>query len=178
MKESGEFLNSCDILIIFTCTRSTLHITLENISLLPIDFVHLAFEDSTVEPAQRMLAESELSVFDTYETEYSLINEPVFSWSKDEVQKIESGQILGLSISCLGKAGWYVFEYFVVYCRSLTSIKHWWDGSCFIFLCAPCRPCTTFGILLHTPVIVSYHGHSLFNASMPKHGPCSLPLIS
>jgi len=86
--------------------------------------VHLAFEDSTVEPAQRMLAESDLSVFDTYETEYSLINEPVFSWSKDTAQTIKSGRTLGLTISCLGKAGWYVFEYFAVYCRLLTSIKH------------------------------------------------------
>ena len=109
---------------IFRYTRSILHITLENISSLPIDFVHLAFEDSTVEKAQQILAECELSVSDTYETEYSLINEPVFSWSKDEVKTIEPRQTLALGISCFGKAGWYVFRYFVVYCGFLTYVKH------------------------------------------------------
>lgn len=85
-----------------------MRITLENISSLPIDFVHLAFEDSTVEPAQQALAEGELSVFDTYETEHSLINEPVFSWNKDEAKPIGPGETLAMNVSCLGKAGWFV----------------------------------------------------------------------
>ncbi|KXN89239.1 hypothetical protein AN958_05993 [Leucoagaricus sp. SymC.cos] len=92
-------------LMLYEGERSTLRITLENISPLPIDFVHLAFEDSTIEPAQQALAEGELSVFDTYETEHSLIKEPVFSWDKDEVKPIAPGQTLALNISCLGKAG-------------------------------------------------------------------------
>lgn len=92
-------------LMLYEGERSTLRITLENISPLPIDFVHLAFEDSTIEPAQHALAEGELSVFDTYETENSLINEPVFSWNKDEAEAIEPGQTLALNVFCLGKAG-------------------------------------------------------------------------
>lgn len=63
-----------------------------------------------MEPAQQALAEGELSVFDTYETEHSLINEPVFTWSKDEARPIQPGQTLTLNISCLGKAGWCVFS--------------------------------------------------------------------
>lgn len=109
MRENGTSFVGLSILIVDT-NRSTLRITLENTSLLPVDFVHLAFEDSTIEPAQQALAEGELSVFDTYETEHGLINEPVFTWDKDEAKTIEPGQTLTLNISCLGKATWCVFS--------------------------------------------------------------------
>jgi hypothetical protein len=106
MKENGEPGLVYLRWLVSEFPRSTLRITLENISSLPIDFLHLAFDDSTIEPAQQALAEGELSVFDTYETEHSLINEPVFSWNKDEAKSIEPGQTLSLSVFCLGKAGW------------------------------------------------------------------------
>jgi hypothetical protein len=85
---------------------STLRMTLENISSLPIDFVHLAFDDSTIEPAQQALAEGEMSSSDIYETEHSLINQPVFTWNKNEGRLIPEGHTLSLSISCFGKSGW------------------------------------------------------------------------
>lgn len=71
-----------------------------------IDFLRLAFDDSTIAPAQQTLAEGTLSVFDTYETEYDLLHRPMFSWNKDEVKDIPAGQKLTLTVNCFGKVGW------------------------------------------------------------------------
>lgn len=85
--------------------------TLENVSNLPIDFLRLTFDDSTIAPAQQALAEGELPVFDTYETEYSLIHNPVFTWdSKRNPQEIQPGEKIVVTIDCFGKVGWYVFR--------------------------------------------------------------------
>ncbi|TFK42560.1 transport protein particle complex subunit [Crucibulum laeve] len=84
---------------------STIRITLENVSNLPIDFVRLAFEDSTILPAQQLLSEGTLSVFETYETEYDLIHRPVFTWDKEEARPISPGQSLTLTLTCFGKVG-------------------------------------------------------------------------
>lgn len=89
--------------------RSTIRITFENISSLPIDFLRLTFDDSTIAPAQQALAEAELSVFDTYETEYDLIHRPVFTWdSKRNPQQVAPGEKVVVAVNCYGKVGWYV----------------------------------------------------------------------
>jgi trafficking protein particle complex subunit 9 len=86
--------------------RSHVRITFENVSHLPIDFLHLSFDDSTITPAQQALADGVLSVFDTYETEYDLIHRPTFSWNKDDARDIAPGQKLTLTVICTGKVGW------------------------------------------------------------------------
>ena len=86
--------------------RSTLRITLENVSSISIDFLHLSFEDSTMAPAQKSLQEGDLSVFETYETEYNLIHKPAFSWDHDETKTILPNQNLTLTLGCFGKVGW------------------------------------------------------------------------
>lgn len=73
---------------------------------LPIDFLRLAFDDSTITPAQQALAEGDLSVFDTYETEYSLIHKPVLSWDQKDASNIPPGQKLTVTVKCIGKVGW------------------------------------------------------------------------
>lgn len=85
--------------------RSTIRITIENVSTLPIDFVKLSFDDNTIAPAQQALADGELSVFDTYETEYELIQKPTFSWDGQSVE-ILPGEETALNITCQGKVGW------------------------------------------------------------------------
>ncbi|KAF9264661.1 hypothetical protein L218DRAFT_861806 [Marasmius fiardii PR-910] len=92
-------------LMLYDGEMSTLQITLENISPLPIDFIRLACNDSTIAPAQQALAEGNLSVFETYETEYALINRPVFSWNKKDDVTILPHRKTTLSISCFGKVG-------------------------------------------------------------------------
>ena len=59
-------------------------------------------------PAQQALLEGELSVFDTYETEYDLIHRHVLTWDA-EYSKVEipPGKMMTVTISCFGKAGWY-----------------------------------------------------------------------
>ena len=80
---------------------------------LKIDFLRLTFEDSTIAPAQQALAEGELSVFETYETEYDLMHRPVFTWdSKRHPQEIVPGQKVVVSVHCYGKVGWYVSPFF------------------------------------------------------------------
>ncbi|KAF5380960.1 hypothetical protein D9615_003973 [Tricholomella constricta] len=92
-------------LMLYNGEMSTIRITLENVSPLPIDFLRLVFDDSTIAPAQQALAEGELSVFDTYETEYGLIQRPVFSWNNEEDKSIQPGQKLSLTVTCIGKVG-------------------------------------------------------------------------
>ncbi|KAJ3920291.1 transport protein Trs120 or TRAPPC9 TRAPP II complex subunit-domain-containing protein [Lentinula edodes] len=84
---------------------SSIHVTSENIAPLPIDFIRLAFDDSTMIPAQQALAEGEMSVFETYETEYALIHRPVFSWIKNDSVTIAPGRKVTLAINCFGKVG-------------------------------------------------------------------------
>ncbi|KAE9396079.1 hypothetical protein BT96DRAFT_1041682 [Gymnopus androsaceus JB14] len=92
-------------LMLYDGEMSSIRITFENISPLPIDFVRLAFDDSTITPAQQALAEGDISVFETYETEYALIHRPVFSWNKSDSVTIGSGRKVTLTINCFGKVG-------------------------------------------------------------------------
>jgi hypothetical protein len=87
--------------------RSSIRITLENVSLLPIDFLRLSFDDSTIAPAQQALGDGDLSVFDTYETEYDLIHRPVFACDRvDDDSVVGPGQKVTLLVSCRGRVGW------------------------------------------------------------------------
>ncbi|KAK0197056.1 TRAPP II complex [Armillaria mellea] len=92
-------------LMLYDGERSTIRLTVENVSSLPVDFLRLVFDDSTIAPAQQALAEGSLSTFDTYETEYNLIHRPLFSWNEDEGRAITPGGKLTLSVQCLGKVG-------------------------------------------------------------------------
>ncbi|PCH38067.1 hypothetical protein WOLCODRAFT_114758 [Wolfiporia cocos MD-104 SS10] len=85
---------------------SSIRITLENVSSLPIDFMRLTFDDSTIAPAQQTLADGELPVFETYETEYDLIHRPVFTWdSTREAQRVDAGEKTSITVKCFGKVG-------------------------------------------------------------------------
>ncbi|KAK7020579.1 transport protein Trs120 or TRAPPC9 TRAPP II complex subunit-domain-containing protein [Favolaschia claudopus] len=69
---------------------------------LPIDFLRLAFDDSTIAPAQQALASGDLSVFDTYETEYALLHRPVFFWNDEDAKDIPPGQKLTVNAGTTG----------------------------------------------------------------------------
>lgn len=92
--------------MLYNGETSTIRLTLENVSPISVDFVRLTFEDSTMAPAQQALADGELSVFDTYETEYDLLHRPVFSWSNQkQEQAITPGMKSVFTITCFGKVG-------------------------------------------------------------------------
>lgn len=85
---------------------TTIRLTVENVSLLPINFLKLTFDDSTIAPMQQMLGEGALSIAETYEVEYDLRRRPVFQWrAKDEPKEVRPGQKSVLTVSCLGKIG-------------------------------------------------------------------------
>lgn len=92
--------------MLYNGEESTIRLTLENISALPIDFLRLSFEDSTIGPAQEALSEGGLSVFETYETEYDLLHRKAFSWRNEkEITNILPNQKVVLSVTCVGKVG-------------------------------------------------------------------------
>ncbi|KAF7363484.1 hypothetical protein MSAN_01004300 [Mycena sanguinolenta] len=108
MMYNGEMqvhLLSLGLFSLMLMSRSTIRITLENVSPLPIDFLRLAFDDSTIAPAQQALATGDLSVFDTYETEYDLLHRPMFSWNKEDAKVMPPGQKLTVNVNCYGKVG-------------------------------------------------------------------------
>ncbi|KAG2144925.1 TRAPP II complex [Suillus cothurnatus] len=92
--------------MLYNGEESTIRLTLENISTLPIDFLRLSFEDSTIGPAQEALSEGELSVFETYETEYDILHRKAFSWRNEkDITNILPNQKVVLSVTCVGKVG-------------------------------------------------------------------------
>ncbi|KAF8590613.1 hypothetical protein K439DRAFT_1382134 [Ramaria rubella] len=85
---------------------STIRLTVENVSNIPIEFIKVTCVDSTMAPAQQALAEGEMSVFKTYETEYDLLRRPVFRWDPDpEFKVVGPGKKAVLTIICSGKVG-------------------------------------------------------------------------
>ncbi|GBE81971.1 TRAPP II complex [Sparassis latifolia] len=92
--------------MLYNGETSTIRITLENVSMLPIDFIRLTFDDSTIAPAQQALADGELSVFETYETEYDLIHRPALTCdSSHQSQVVAPGEKAIVTVDCFGKVG-------------------------------------------------------------------------
>ncbi|KAG9121686.1 hypothetical protein FRC07_002267, partial [Ceratobasidium sp. 392] len=86
-----------------------IRLTVENVSSLPIDFLRMTFEDSTLSGLQQALAEGELTVAEAYETEYELVNRPVLKWDLDDAASstlvLAPKQKMPLWVTCLGKEG-------------------------------------------------------------------------
>lgn len=60
-------------------------------------------------PAQQALAEGNMPVFETYETEHELLRRPVFRWDSEvEPKAVGPGRKAVLTIICSGKVGWCV----------------------------------------------------------------------
>ncbi|EMD38404.1 hypothetical protein CERSUDRAFT_113560 [Gelatoporia subvermispora B] len=92
--------------MLYNGETSTIRLVLENVSSLPVDFLALSFDDSTIGPARQTLADDNLPVFETYETEYDLIYRPVFSWDKNQSpHSIHPGEKTTLTLNCFGKVG-------------------------------------------------------------------------
>lgn len=105
--------------------RSTIRITLENVSPLPIDYLNLTFDDSTMGLAQQALLEGELSVFDTYETEYDLVHRQVLTWDAENGKiEIPPGKMMTMTVNCFGKAGWCGLSAKFSAGLALTNLKH------------------------------------------------------
>lgn len=118
--------------------RSDIRITLENVSSLPIDFLRLSFDDSTNAPAQQALADGDLSVFDTYETEYDLIHRPVFACdNRGGDNAVGPGRKVTLVVSCRGKVGWYVISPFTQLIADVAA-QHKRDNTCIVCIHSPC----------------------------------------
>ncbi|KAF8744659.1 hypothetical protein RHS02_01740, partial [Rhizoctonia solani] len=86
-----------------------IRLTVENVSLLPIDFLRMSFEDSTLPALQQALAEGELTIAEAYETEYELVNRPVLRWDLDGTDAstitLAPRQKMPIWVTCFGKEG-------------------------------------------------------------------------
>ncbi|KAG8733709.1 hypothetical protein FRC11_003864 [Ceratobasidium sp. 423] len=86
-----------------------IRLTVENVSSLPIDFLRMSFEDSTLPGLQQTLAEGELTVAEAYETEYELVNRPVLTWDLEGLDAsnmtLAPRQKMPIWVTCFGKEG-------------------------------------------------------------------------
>ncbi|GJJ12127.1 hypothetical protein Clacol_006368 [Clathrus columnatus] len=83
---------------------STIRLTIENVSTVPVQFLKVVCSDSTMIQARQALDDGELSVFETYETEYELLRRPVLKWDMStEPKSIAPGKTTVLTITCTGK---------------------------------------------------------------------------
>ena len=85
---------------------SSIRITLENTSSVPVDFIKLSFDDSSSRGAQAIIADGELSPQDAYELEWDMLNRPVMAWDEGGDTLIPAGGRTTISVRCLGKVGW------------------------------------------------------------------------
>ncbi|WVQ81064.1 hypothetical protein IAT38_003171 [Cryptococcus sp. DSM 104549] len=98
------------VMMLYNGERSAIRITIENSSSVPINFLKLSFEDSTMREAQAIIAEGDLTPEQAYEIEWDQINQPVFTWENEgkaagEATHIAPGGRATLLVRCLGKAG-------------------------------------------------------------------------
>lgn len=107
--EKSELPFSSKTYRLLNVCRSTIRLTVENTSELPIDFIKLSFDDSTMIPAQQALGDSDLPISEVYEIEHDLINRPVFSWDPTVKYNVGPGKQAIVTVTCLGKVGWYVY---------------------------------------------------------------------
>ncbi|KAL7409219.1 TRAPP II complex [Mrakia frigida] len=97
-------------IMLYDGEESTIRITLENTSSLPVDFVQLSFQDSTTGRSQAIISEGErdLSAGEAYEIESDLVNRPVFKWDQQKGESIRippGGGRQTINVKCLGKVG-------------------------------------------------------------------------
>ena len=84
-----------------------MRITVENLSSVPVDFVKLSFDDSTLREA-RAISDGDLSAEQAYEVDWDTARRPVFEYHETGAVSIPAGGRAVLSIQCLGKVGWQV----------------------------------------------------------------------
>ncbi|TDL27497.1 hypothetical protein BD410DRAFT_762504 [Rickenella mellea] len=94
-------------LMLYNGETSTIRLTLENVSSIPVDFLKLTFHDSTKAHFEEALADGGLSVFDSYEAGYNLIHRPAFWWWEggSKQSHVQPGKEAVISICCRGKSG-------------------------------------------------------------------------
>ncbi|KAJ9106212.1 hypothetical protein QFC21_001356 [Naganishia friedmannii] len=89
--------------------KTIIHLTLENTSSIPVDFLNLAFEDNLKRRNDALLDEGNLSETRTHELERDAAERPVLQWDPPaDGIVIAPGQRGHLRIKCFGKPGWYV----------------------------------------------------------------------
>lgn len=92
-------------IMLYNGERSTIRITLENSSQVPVDFIKLSFEDSVSREAHSLLSEGEVSPEKAYELDQESIQRPVFTWDNSSELSIPAGGRQVINVQCLGKVG-------------------------------------------------------------------------
>ncbi|KAJ9124172.1 hypothetical protein QFC22_000969 [Naganishia vaughanmartiniae] len=86
--------------------QTIIHLTLENTSSIPVDFLNLTFEDNLKRQNDALLDEGNLSETQSYEVERDALERPVLQWDRPaDGIVIAPGQRGRLRIKCFGKPG-------------------------------------------------------------------------
>ncbi|GAA5873361.1 hypothetical protein JCM3774_000758, partial [Rhodotorula dairenensis] len=92
-------------LMLFDGEISTIRISLENASSVPVDFVHVTCTDSLTTATRQYLSDAELSAAEIYELEFDAVEKPVFRWLGSQDFAIAPGSSRVIEIECRGKIG-------------------------------------------------------------------------
>ncbi|GAA5987807.1 hypothetical protein JCM10908_007223 [Rhodotorula pacifica] len=92
-------------LMLYDGEMSTIRISVENVSSVPVDFVLVACSDSLTTATRQYLSEAELPAAELYELEADAVEKPVFRWLAHEDMTIAPGASRVLEIECRGKIG-------------------------------------------------------------------------
>ncbi|KWU44001.1 hypothetical protein RHOSPDRAFT_34430 [Rhodotorula sp. JG-1b] len=92
-------------LMLFDGETSTIRITLENASTVPVDYVHITCADSLTTATRQYLSDAELEAAEIYELEVDAVERPVFRWLGSQGFSIAPGSSRVLEVECRGKIG-------------------------------------------------------------------------
>ncbi|WVN88627.1 uncharacterized protein L203_103838 [Cryptococcus depauperatus CBS 7841] len=97
------------VIMLYNGESSIIHLTLENSSSVPINFIKLSFDDSTAHEAHAIVSEGELTLEQAYELDWDQQKRPVFTWENldnlNDGLLVPSGGRVTLAIRCFGKIG-------------------------------------------------------------------------
>jgi trafficking protein particle complex subunit 9 len=94
-------------IMVLEAEKRTFTITLQNISLTPVDLVLFSFLDSTTGPLQSAMSNKDISPAELYELELLFSQKDAFRWKRDTLEspKIEPGATATFEVEVLGKPG-------------------------------------------------------------------------
>ncbi|CAG8497600.1 1707_t:CDS:10 [Racocetra persica] len=92
--------------MLFEGEKMEMTMRLENVGKIPVDYISLSFQDSTIENTQAILKSSDIPAEEAYEMELFAHKQPVFSWEKPDTPfSILPAEEFVITIKLFGKRG-------------------------------------------------------------------------
>ncbi|RIB16973.1 TRAPP II complex [Gigaspora rosea] len=92
--------------MLFEGEKMEMTMKLENVGKIPVDYISLSFQDSTIESTQAILKSSDIPAEEAYEMELFAHKQPVFSWENPDTPfNILPAEEFVININLFGKRG-------------------------------------------------------------------------